>query len=94
MPWKPAWGALRPLDGPGDDYVDWVATGALNYGTVAYWSQWWSFDEIFGKHYDFLLGLGKPIMIAEFGTLAVGGEQAEWYRSALTGLNQRYPRAN
>ncbi|MFH1765077.1 MAG: hypothetical protein ABIF09_12895 [Gemmatimonadota bacterium] len=50
----------------------WVATGALNYGTVAYWSQWWSFDEIFGRHHEFLLGLGKPIMIAEFGTLGRG----------------------
>ena len=25
---------------PGDDAVDWVATGALNYGTVANWSHW------------------------------------------------------
>jgi len=75
---------------PGDDYVDWVATAALNYGTVAYWSQWWSFEEIFGRHYDFLAGLGKPIMIAEFGTLTVGGDRAEWYRRAFAAL-ERYP---
>lgn len=76
---------------PGSEYVDWVATGALNYGTVAYWSQWWTFDEIFGKHYDFLAGLGKPLMIAEFGSLVVGGDRAEWYRAALDDLTRRMP---
>jgi hypothetical protein len=76
---------------PGGEYVDWVATGALNYGTVAYWSQWWTFDQIFGKHYDFLAGLGKPLMIAEFGSLAVGGDRAEWYRAAFADLTSRMP---
>jgi hypothetical protein len=76
---------------PGDEYVDWVGTAALNYGTVAYWSQWWSFEEIFGRHYDFLTGFGKPIMIAEFGTLSVGGDRAAWYRDAFAALAQ-YPR--
>ncbi len=76
---------------PGDDYVDWVATGALNYGTVAYWSQWWSFQEIFGQHYDFLEGFGKPIMVAEFGSLTVGGDRAAWYGEALGDFRDRYP---
>jgi hypothetical protein len=30
-------------------------------------------------------------MIAEFGSLAVGGDRAEWYRQALDSLPQRYP---
>jgi hypothetical protein len=76
---------------PGDDYVDWVGTGSLNYGTVAYWSQWWSFDDIFGRHYEFLAGFGKPIIIAEFGTLEVGGDRAEWYASALKDFPTRFP---
>jgi len=77
---------------PGDDVVDWVGTGVLNYGTVAYWSRWWSFDEIFGRHYETLAAFGKPIMIAEFGSLAVGGDRAEWYEHALRDLETRYPR--
>lgn len=77
---------------PGDDYVDWVGTGALNYGTVAYWSRWWTFEEIFGRHYDFLAGFGKPLMIAEFGTLPVGGDRVRWYREALEGFPARHPR--
>jgi hypothetical protein len=76
---------------PGDDYVDWVATGALNYGTVAYWSQWWAFDLIFGQHYEFLAGFGKPVMVAELGSLAVGGDRAGWYREALEGFRSRFP---
>jgi hypothetical protein len=76
---------------PGDEYVDWVATGTLNYGTVAPWSQWWSFDEIFAKHYESLAKYEKPILIAEFGSLAVGGDQAEWYQKALANFPTRYP---
>ncbi len=76
---------------PGDEYVDWVGTGALNYGTVARWSDWWSFKEIFGDRYDTLAALGKPIMIAELGSLAVGGDRTEWYAAALRDLPERYP---
>lgn len=76
---------------PGNDYVDWVATGVLNFGPIAQWSRWWSVAEIFGTKYDRLASFGKPVMIAEFGSLAVGGDRAEWYRQALDSLPQRYP---
>ena len=76
---------------PGAEYVDWLATGALNYGTVAYWSQWWTFDEIFGQRYAAFAAYDKPIMIAEFGTLAVGGDRVAWYDDALSDLQEKYP---
>jgi len=77
---------------PGSQYVDWVATGALNFGWVGQqWSQWWSFQEIFGVKYPLLASFGKPIMVAEFGSLAVGGDRAAWYRAALTDLPEKYP---
>jgi hypothetical protein len=76
---------------PGGEYVDWVATGVLNYGTVAHWSRWWSFEEIFGQRYPTLAAYDKPIMIAEFGSLAVGGPRAEWFADALEELPSRYP---
>lgn len=77
---------------PGDAYVDWVATGVLNFGVIGVqWSQWWTFREIFGAKYPQLAAFGKPIMIAEFGSLAVGGDRADWYRDALTNLPDRYP---
>jgi hypothetical protein len=77
---------------PGDDVVDWTATTVLNYGNVAYWSEWWSFDDIFTRKYDRLSAFGKPIMIAELGTLMAGGERAPWFRQALERLPQRLPR--
>jgi hypothetical protein len=76
---------------PGDAYVDWVATGALNFGPIAQWSQWWTFAEIFGQKYPILARFRKPVMVAEFGSLAVGGDRAKWYRDALASLPKRYP---
>jgi hypothetical protein len=76
---------------PGGEYVDWVATGALNFGSVAHWSQWWAFRELFGMKYEPLASFDKPIMVAEFGSLAVGGDRTAWYRDALVNLPQKYP---
>ena len=77
---------------PGDEYVDWVGIGVLNYGTIASWSRWWSFHQILEKAYPQLLRTGKPIMISEFGTLAQGGDMAEWYRLAFYHMNHTYSR--
>jgi len=76
---------------PGSEYVDWVGVGALNYGTVALWSKWWSFDEIFGDYYDRLAAFGKPIVITEFGSLAVGGQRDQWYEQAFMDIPKKYP---
>ena len=76
---------------PGDEYTDWIATGALNYGPIAYWSKWWRFDEIFGQKYPQMENFGKPVMIAEFGSLAVGGDRAGWYRTALAEIAAKAP---
>ena len=76
---------------PGDQYTDWIATGALNYGPIAYWSKWGRFDEIFGQRYEMMASFGKPIMIAEIGSLAVGGNRNEWYASAFRDIAEREP---
>lgn len=76
---------------PGDKYVDVVSTGVLNYGTVAEWSKWWSFEELFGNKYEELAQFNKPIMIAEFGSLEDGGDRAKWFGDALHDLPKKYP---
>jgi hypothetical protein len=76
---------------PGDTYVDWVGVPTLNYGSVAPWSKWWTFQEIFGNYYDRLATFGKPIMITELGCLDVGGNRADWYKDVFEELPQRYP---
>lgn len=76
---------------PGDAYADWVATGVLNFGPIAQWSRWWTFDDILGQRYARLAAFGRPVMVAEFGSLAVGGDRAAWYEAALADLPARYP---
>lgn len=76
---------------PGDEYVDWIGTGTLNYGTAASWSQWWSFEDIFGKFYKQVKKYNKPVMITELGCLNVGGNRAEWFRKALSEMPEKYP---
>ena len=76
---------------PGKNYVDWVGVGALNYGSVAPWSKWWSFKEIFGDYYDRLNVFGKPLMITEMGSLTVGGNRTRWFENAFDSLPEKYP---
>jgi hypothetical protein len=75
---------------PGDEWVDWIGTGVLNYGDVATWSRWWTFHQILEKAYPALLKLNKPLMITEFGTLTSGGDAAAWYAAALRDIREKY----
>jgi hypothetical protein len=77
---------------PGDSYTDWIGTGVLNFGKVARWSDWWSFREIFGQKYPTLARYKKPVMIAELGSLAYGGDRNAWYRDAFRDFTAKYPR--
>lgn len=90
--WAPQPAYLRYKDYfPGKNYVDWVGVAALNYGTVAPWSKWWSFKEIFGNYYDRLAVFGKPLMITEMGSLTVGGNRTQWFKNAFDSLPEKYP---
>lgn len=75
---------------PGDEYVDYIGLGVLNFGTAVTWSKWWSFDQLFGNQYEKLKSFHKPIMITEFGSLNVGGDRAEWFSDALKGMAEKY----
>lgn len=76
---------------PGDKYVDWVGVDVLNFGTVATWSKWYSFENIFGTHYKELLPYKKPIMLAEFSSISYGGDRNKWFTDALNNFPQKYP---
>jgi hypothetical protein len=75
---------------PGDEWVDWIGTGVLNYGDTAPWSRWWTFHQIIEKAYPALLKLHKPIMITELGSVASGGDAAQWYAEALRDTHEKY----
>ncbi len=86
----PAYGYLDAFY-PGDAYVDYIGMGVLNFGTAATWSKWWTFEELFGANYEKFTAYGKPIMITEFGSLAVGGDRGHWFADALRQIPGRYP---
>ncbi len=65
---------------PGDEYVDWIGIDGYNWGTTQDWSQWRSFKDLFRnvardlwRRYP-----SKPIMIAEFASAPIGGDEAKW----------------
>lgn len=75
---------------PGAEYVDMVGCTVLNYGNAVFWSDWWSFDQIFGTHYQELSAFAKPIMIAEFASLTEGGNRNIWYRESINQVYDKY----
>lgn len=77
---------------PGDQYVDWIGGSALNYGTVANWSRWWSLKDMLSKSYATLSKINKPMMICELGTLSQGGDMLQWYQQAFHDLDEKYAR--
>ena len=76
---------------PGIENVDWIGVTTINYGTVATWSKWWSFDDIFEKFYADVSFYKKPMMLTEFGSLSVGGDRSQWFQSAFESLHVKYP---
>lgn len=77
---------------PGSRYVDWVSTSGFNWGTAYKWSSWRSADQLYGSTYRALARFGKPIMISEIGTTALGGDPSAWITSTLARLRGAYPR--
>jgi hypothetical protein len=75
---------------PGDQYVDWVGLDGYNWG----YSQWESFDSVFGAAYTKLICLtAKPLMIGEFACAEQpGADKAAWISDAFTKILSSYPR--
>lgn len=78
---------------PGDDYVDMIGVTALvyqgnNIRTGARGAA--SFDSCFSPIYSRTEGFSKPIIIAELGIAADGGDQAQWLSEAFVSFD-RYP---
>lgn len=73
---------LVPLEDvyPGDAYCDVVSLDGYNTGPAGWTGAWRSFADVFGSSYDRLVALApsKPILLAEVGCAAQGGDQAAW----------------
>jgi len=79
---------------PGDQYVDFIGLNVLNFGSSVHWSQWNSFDKLFGKNYLPLTGYKKPLLITELGSLGYGGDRPQWYKNALHDFPERFPQVS
>jgi cellulose synthase (UDP-forming) len=85
----PRGGGLEPYY-PGAAYVDWTSVDALNFAkTVG--DVWRTPDELLRSTYLALLTFGKPVMVSELGSVAVGGNQQKWVAAALARLRLAYP---
>jgi hypothetical protein len=80
---------------PGDRYVDWVAADGFNPAGCAGGTGWRGFGAIFQAFYAWGSATGKPLMVAETGTVedpADPGRKAAWYREAAGILARSMPR--
>ena len=76
---------------PGNDYVDWVGITGLNYGMYNQDQQWHSFESLYRPVHDEIKKFtNKPVMIAEFGSLKEGGNQAVWIEDGLKSINEKF----
>ncbi len=75
---------------PGDQYVDWVGLTSLNYGLASQDKKWRSFEEIYNPHREAILKIGKPVMLAEFGSTNYGGNSHDWILKAWGSINEKY----
>lgn len=79
---------------PGDADADWVGLDAYNWGDSRPWSCWQPFAELVEPAYAILSRLSRrPIMFAEIGCAASGGDKAAWIQAMFRGLRKRYRRA-
>jgi hypothetical protein len=89
--WSPQ-GPPPPALYPGGEYVDWIGVGAFNYGPFSDDGAWHTFEYVYEPIYRAALRYERPIMIAELGSVSLGGSQADWYADALERIATRYPR--
>jgi Right handed beta helix region len=79
---------------PGDGYVDWVGAAGFN-GAACNGSAWTDFATIFRAFYAWGSATGKPLMVAETGTVedrADLGRKRAWYLDAAGALARSMPR--
>jgi beta-mannanase len=76
---------------PGDAYVDWVAASGFNFGTSTPASRWRGFTYTYSACLPYLKSVGKPVMIAEMGSVPNGGDKAAWITDAYARIRSEHP---
>ena len=79
---------------PGGAYVDWVASDGYNWypGKQVASDTWRTFSQIFSAFYSATSGLGKPLMVGEYGAQEdTPGRKAQWVTDARNTLKTQFP---
>jgi cellulose synthase (UDP-forming) len=88
-PWSPE-GLTKYY--PGENFVDWIALTCLNYGQASPNGKWLEFESVYRRFGDIINNhpelRNKPVMLAEFGSTAYGGNQELWLKDALEKMNK------
>lgn len=91
-PWK-ARGMQRFY--PGDDYVDWIGVTLLNYGPLAKDGEEYSFSRLYQPfHTRIRTFTRKPVMLSEFNSVDLGGQQQKWLEDAMASITSDYSEIN
>jgi len=77
---------------PGDSAVDIVGFSSFNFGTCWSYTASESYEQIYKPYLDRMAAMapGKPIFVAEIGSVAVGVERVSWFTDTLTKIGA-YP---
>jgi mannan endo-1,4-beta-mannosidase len=62
-----------------------------NWGDSQTWSKWTVFPDILGPVYASYAAMGKPLMIAETGSVEGGGDKAAWVTQLRDSLKTSFP---
>lgn len=68
---------------PGTAYYDYAGMDGYNWGTSYYWAHWENFSSVFTNVYSYLNGLGKDVIISEYGCANSGGDKNAWIIDAF-----------
>lgn len=70
---------------PGSEWVDWIGLDVFNYGDLDHGS-WLPFAALLEHQLAPVRRFGKPVLVAEVGTSAVGGDPSDWWRDTFASL--------
>lgn len=77
---------------PGEKYVDWIGITGLNYGAYNHNGKWYEFSDYYQSFAnDSIFQKDLPVIVAEFGSLTVGGDQQKWISNALQSIKNKFP---
>jgi cellulose synthase (UDP-forming) len=87
-PWKP--NAVKDYY-PGDKYVDWIGVTGLNFGPYNADKKSYSFEQLYTPYHRLpVFKSGKPVMIAEMGSLKAAGNQEKWFKDGLAQIKTKF----